>query len=200
MKIENTEVFGFRAALRGMRNPMNSWNKSDSVFLENGLLACIGEADNELAKKLIKAGTEHRKFLRFIHIQVDLTIPRYIWQELDTYKIATVRLSCSTMHKLGSKDLEESDFQDNYVLEQTKQELNACGNQYRITKNINLLRQMKQMLPEGFLQKATYDFNYENAINLYHQRKNHRMSEWSGEDGICKWIESLPMMKEWLNI
>lgn len=199
MKIENTTVTGFKAAIHGMRNPMNSWNKSDSIFNEDGTFV-IGTNDNELAKKLIKAGTEHRKFLRMIHIQCFFTLPRYIWTELDTYKVSTIRMSCSTMHKLGMTDLKEDDFQDKMVLGTTLDILNSLGKAYRENKNVKLLRKMKQILPEGFLQSADYDMNYETAINMYHQRKNHRMSEWSGENGICKWIESLPMMNEWLNL
>jgi hypothetical protein len=199
MKIENTEVFGFKAAIHGMRNPMNSWDKSDSFF--NNIREpyfIIGPNDNELAKKLIKAGPEHRKFLRMIHIQCFITIPRYIWQELDTYCISKVRMSCSTMHKLGMTDLIMQDFQDGVVLLETLRILNDLGEAYRTTKNVELLRQMKQLLPEGFLQSADYDMNYETAMNMYHQRKNHRMSEWSGKGGICEWIASLPMMNEWL--
>lgn len=205
MKIENTEVFGFKAALRGMRNPMNSWNKSDSEIFDdsfmypNGIFK-VGPKDNELAMSLIKAGTEHCKFLRLIHIQVDFTLPRYIWQELDTYKVATTRMSCSTMHKLGSQDLTYEDFQDGVVYEGVLGHINYLGDMYRKNKDLDTLRQMKQLLPEGFLQKATYDMNYQTAMLMYYQRKAHRMSEWSGENGICKWIESLPMMNEWLNI
>lgn len=205
MKIENTFVTGFEAAIHGMRNPMNSWDKSDSKiysdlsFYPNGIFS-IGPNDNKLAKKLIKAGTEHCKFLRLIHIQCFITIPRYIWQELDTYKIATVRMSCSTMHKLGITDLTEEDFQDGKVMMETLLKLNELGNLYRNNKDIELLREMKQILPEGFLQGADYDMNYQTAILIYNQRKNHRMSEWSGKDGICEWIKSLPMMNEWLFI
>jgi len=198
MKIENTEVFGFKAAIHGMRNPMNSWDKSDSKFYRDGTFD-IGEEDNKLAIKLIKAGRDHRKFLRLIHIQCFITIPRYIWQELDTYKVATVRVSCSTMHKLGSIPLEKTDFQDSTVLLDTLVRLNQLGESYRKEKDVNILREMKQILPEGFLQAADYDFNYETAFAIYNGRKTHRMSEWS-KDGICKWIESLPMMDKWLNI
>jgi len=199
MKIENVEVFGFRTAIHGMRNPMNSWDLSDSSFDSDGKI-WLGQKDNELALKLIKAGTEHRKFLRLIHIQCFLTLPRYIWQELDTYKISTVRMSCSTMHKLGSMDLTVEDFQDKNVIKEVLDELNELGAAYRIAKDVSVLREMKQILPEGFLQSADYDMTYETAMNIYYQRKNHRMSEWSGENGICKWIESLPLMNIWLKL
>ena len=223
MKIENTQVSNFKNAIHGMRNPMNSWDKSDSKeyiytdaiidpnfdigehlitnYIGNDAICIkIGEKDNELAKKLIRAGSEHRKFLRVIHISCFITIPRYIWQEMDTYKVATVRLSCSTMHKLGSTNLTEDDFQDKIVLPDVITHLNTLGEQYRKLKSVDTLRVMKQLLPEGFLQSADLDFNYETAMNMYHQRKDHRMSEWSGDNGICKWIESLPMMNEWLHL
>jgi hypothetical protein len=198
MKIELTEVTGWKAAIRGMRNPMDSWDKSDSGIHWPNNEFTIGPIDNELAKKLIKAGKEHRKFLRLIHISCDITIPRYIWQELDTYKVGTVRMSCGTMHRLGYKSLTPEDFQDNHILSETLECLNHVGELYRKDKLLEHLRFMKQILPENFLQKATYDMNYETAMNMYHQRKDHRMVEWSGEEGICEWIKSLPMMDEWL--
>lgn len=199
MKIENVELSGWNAAIRGMRNPMNSWGLSDTDLTQDASAFRLGEKDNNLACKLIKAGKDHRKFLRLIHISVDLTIPRYIWTELDTYKVSTTRVSCSTMHKLGSEPLCPSDFQDGMVLENTLYHINELANRYRDKKEVSVLRDMKQILPEGFLQKATYDMNYETAMAIYFGRKNHRMSEWS-EDGICDWIESLPMMNEWLKL
>lgn len=198
MKITETKVLNMDGAIHGMRNPMNSWDQSDSKY-ENGAFV-VGEKDNELAKKLIKAGTDHRKFLRQIFISVFIEVPRYIWTELDTYKVATVRNSCSTIHKLGSRNLTPCDFQDNLVMEEVLDRLNFLGEIYRKNKNVAILREMKQILPEGFLQGATYTMNYENAMNMYHSRKNHRMSEWSGPEGICEWIETLPMMSEWLKI
>lgn len=206
MKIENTRVFGMESAMHGMRNPMNSWCKGDSRWegsaeelKAGGGCFFVGEEDNRLAKKLIKAGSEHRKFLRQIHISCFITLPRYIWQEMDTYKVATVRNSCSTMHKLGFTDLTVDDFQDGVVLDQTLFQLNLWGKTYRETKDVQMLRAMKQILPEGFLQSADFDMNYETAMNMYAQRKDHRMSEWSGKGGICEWILSLPMMREWIN-
>lgn len=199
MKITNTKVYGFDNAIMGMRNPMNSWNKSDSG-LDSYDEFLIGNEDNKLAKRLIKAGLDHRKFLRQIFISAFIEVPRYIWTELDTYKINTVRNSCSTMHKLGTRNLTCDDFQDGIIIDIVLDRLNELSRLYREDKKISILREMKQILPEGFLQGATYTMNYENAMNMYHSRKNHRMSEWSGEDGICKWIESLPMMNEWLNL
>ena len=201
MKIERTKVLNMDEAIYGMRNPMNSWDKSDSkaIMIDGEFCFTVGENDNELAKKLIRAGTDHRKFMRQIFISCFITIPRYIWTELDTYKVGTVRNSCSTMHKLGSFDLTPEDFQDEVVNPSTLNTINSLGILYRQTKDVEVLRKMKQLLPEGFLQSATFTMNYENAYNMYHSRKNHRMSEWSGENGICEWIESLPMMKEWLH-
>lgn len=237
MKIENIEVYGFRRALFAMRNPMESWNKSDSKFEESSpfyppylgeesvarqeaiwdiskVLAAeypfIGPKDLELAKKLIKAGGDHRKFLRQIGIQLDITIPRCVWQELDTYKVSTVRNSCSTMHKLGSRDLEITDFQDEDISILTLTELNAMGYCYRnklpyidttngkIYAGVNLLHHLKLRLPEGFLQKATYTFNYEVAYRMYFSRKDHRMPEWSGSEGICEHLKKLPYFKEFI--
>ena len=198
MKIENTEISGFKAAIRGMRNPMNSWSLSDTDINQESSNFIFGEKDNELAKKLIKSGKDHRKFLRLIHVSVDLTLPRYIWTELDTYKVSTVRASCSTMHKLGSEPLVPSDFQDEKVLENTLYHINELAKRYRDKKEVSVLRDMKQILPEGFLQKATFDMSYETAMTIYFGRKNHRMTEWT--ESICPWIESLPMMAEWLKI
>jgi len=199
MKITNTKVYGFDNAIIGMRNPMNSWDKSDSGLDSYGEFL-MGNKDNKLAKKLIKAGSDHRKFLRQIFISAFIEVPRYIWTEFDTYKVNTVRNSCSTMHKLGARDLTCNDFQDGVVIDIVLDRLNELGRLYREDKKVSILREMKQILPEGFLQGATYTMNYENAMNMYHSRKNHRMSEWSGEGGICKWIENLPMMDEWLNL
>jgi hypothetical protein len=214
MKIENVEVYGWRAALRGMRNPMNSWNKSDSTFGEerltkdwdDGLVrvaedVVIGPSDMTLALSLIKGGGAHRKFLRQIQITWDISIPRMIWQELDTYKVATVRNSCSTMHKLGSRDLEPCDFQDyEEGLDRVHLDLvNRLGAAYRADKTPENLHRLKLRLPESFLQKATYSFSYETALKMWFDRKDHRMPEWSGSGGICKWITCLPYMQVFID-
>lgn len=205
MKISNTEVFGFRSALRAMRNPFASWAKSDSRFYgdsrgENIAFAIerpeIGPNDLKLALKLIKAGSEHRKFLRQIIIWADLTLPRYMWQEFDTYKVATVRNSCSTMHKLGHRSLVLSDFQDEAVPEETLTRLNTLGETYRDSKKqgFGTVRTMKQILPESFLQKSTYTMSYETALNMLLQRGSHRLPEWSGPSGVCEWLRKLPYL------
>lgn len=228
MKIENVEVYGFRSALRAMRNPMNSWDKSDSNFYQASetwqddtwdqlaTILCIerpevGPNDLKLATKLIKGGSEHRKFLRQIFIWMDITIPRYVWQELDTYKVATVRNSCSTMHKLDSRDLEQDDFEGG-IDDVTLNTLNLIGKEIRQMKALKgdecakkqipiHLRRLKQLLPEGFLQKATYTFNYETALSMYFQRRNHRLPEWNerNEGSICSFLRSLPYMEEFID-
>lgn len=229
MKIKNTEIYGLKSSFRAMRNPMNSWEKSDSEFgsakteekfvAEFRKIDCaeaplIGSEDLKLACKLIRGGSEHRKFLRQIMVWVDFTLPRYIWTELDTYKVATVRNSCSTMHKLGRQELTVEDFENRVVLPETLKELNAAGLAFREKSTFHplfvphlsasplegydIVRYMKAILPEGFLQKATMTFNYETLLSMYFQRKTHRLPEWSGANGICKWIECLPYMHEFI--
>jgi hypothetical protein len=218
MKIEEIEVFGFSAALRGMRNPLESWDKSDTIkqdklyYILSGKWTyvtegtSIGQKDLALACKLIKAGTEHRKFLRQIQIWCDMTLPRYIHTELDTYKIATVRNSCSTMHKLGTRDLTQDDFEKPLV-DQVLNVLNRIGREFRTAKEMKekdkvnrLRREYKNMLPEGFLQKSTFSMNYETALSMYFQRKNHRLPEWNikNPDSICSFIYSLPYMEQFI--
>jgi hypothetical protein len=220
MKIENAEVYGFRAAFRGLRNPYNSWDKSDSVFqytsnedwycngkeIETPEYPQIGPNDLTLACKLIKAGGEHRKFLRQIQITFDIQIPIYIWSEFDTYKVATVRNSCSTMHTLGLRDLTQDDFElgcdEDYL-----KKLNQYGEDFRNAKIIldskavsDIRQRYKNALPSGFLQKATYSMNYETALNMYFQRRNHRLPEWaeSNPESICSFLKSLPYMSEFI--
>lgn len=225
MKIENVEVYGFRAALRGMRNPMDSWDKGDTVFDYNETIQIasapasrefyygkitvpehpvLGPNDLKLACKLVEGGSEHRKFLRQIQVWFDITVPRYVWTELDTYKIATVRNSCSTMHKLGTRDLAQADFElpiPDYLLT----DLNKIGEEFRNAKvmkatvKMNELRhKYKNLLPEGFLQKATFTMNYETVLNMYHQRKNHRLPEWklSSPGSITSFLINLPFIPD----
>lgn len=231
MKIERVFVAGFEPALRGMRNPLESWDKSDTTYGPAAAQAreeaghsfdpeitCreqpfIGPNDMKLACKLIKAGSDHRKFMRQIMIWWDITIPRYLWQEVDTHKVATVRNSCSTMHKLGHRDLLPEDFQDSDVDPLTLQLQNAMGDCYRnkLTYTVDygnkvrdyagndLLVYMKRRLPEGFLQMATYSFSYETALNMYHARRGHRMPEWSAIGGICDWLLRLPYFSMFVN-
>ena len=185
IKIENVETFGFEGAIRGMRNPMNSWERSDRTNYDNNFNLIIGPNDMELMLKLTKAGTEHRKFLRMIHVQFDLTAPRYFWSEFDTYHFNT-KNSCSTMHKLLTKepitlDLFSYNKEDEGIMQSIVDKLNEIRLQY-IDKNCQnkneLLRRAKQLLPEGFYQKRTIDTNYEELMSMYFQRKSHRLIEW----------------------
>ena len=195
IKIENVEVAGLSTAIRGMRNPMDSWDKTDSGQGSNWYV--IGDADMELCKKLIKAGPEHRKFLRQIYVGFDITLPRYVWSEFDTYQWV-VKNSCSTMHKLFKKDqlitLEQFiyNYNDTDILIDTLTRLNRLSTEYFTATTQNkkdeLLRRAKAMLPEGFLQKRTVSTNYEQLRNIYHQRKNHRLPCWHK---ICGEIENL---------
>ena len=222
MKIENVHVYGFESALRGMRNPLESWKRGDSRFYLHNFLdgaghvaeyqklypstkiraseyPIVGPADLKLACKLIKAGGSHRKFLRQICVWWDITIPRYIWQELDTYKVATVRNSCSTMFTLGMRNLAPKDFEGEQVSTVVLDELNHRGAIMREGKRTaEQITAIKRALPEGFLQKATYSFNYETALKMVYDRWNHRMPEWSGPDGIVSVLTSLPYMNIFL--
>lgn len=204
IQITNTEVYGFRHSLRAMRNALESWERSDSntAIEAYGQYADIGPNDLALAIKLIKAGASHRKFLRSICVWCDINAPRYVWTEIDTYKIATVRNSCSTMHKLGHRDLTPDDFSEQDVIPEVLVELNKLGKLYRETKKYDFVKQMKRILPEGFMQLASYHTNYETLLNMFFQRRNHRLDEWRATDdntvSICNWIKSLPYMKEFL--
>ena len=218
IKITKTEVFGFDAAIRGMRNPMNSWYSSDSsncvadcakcthleeaIVDSRGICFYLGDADRELACKLVKAGSDHRKFMRMIHVQADVLAPLYWWKEYDTYKISTVANSCSTMHKIHARDFTIDDFSfencDSWVgnfCEQIVQTLNICRTKYLDTKDKKVWYQMIQLLPSSYNQKRTIDLNYETLYNIYHARKNHKLDEWHT---FCDWIEKLPYMKEFL--
>ena len=207
MKITNTEVYGFKAALRGMRNPMNSWHLQDSVpyYCMPDILwdaTLIGERDLDLAKRLIKAGNEHCKFLRQIQVWADFEMPLYWWSEFDTYKFNT-KNSCSTMHKLfnAKKEIELDDFvyskEDINTLNFIIMELNSLRKRYLETKDFNYVIRGKRLLPTSFKQKRTVNTNYAELINIYNQRKNHRLKE-EWQDVFCKWCEELPYFKQFL--
>jgi hypothetical protein len=208
ISIRNIEVFGFRHALRNMRNPKESWKRSDSkcVVHDRSLfgpggegewpwekygIECvegprIGPCDLKLLTDLARSGSEHRKVLRTIVVNVDIAIGRDLWQELNTYQIATVRNSCSTMHKLGHRDLTVADFQDGDVDQDYLERVNGLIRLYRASefKDTSVLRQLKHRLVEGFVQLSGFHFNYENALNMYFQREFHRMDEWSDQSEV----------------
>ena len=193
IKIENVEIYGWEAAIRGMRNPMNSWDRSDSTF-EDGL--DIGENDLNLMKNLVRAGSDHSKFMRMITVTLDITAPRYWWTELDTYKVGTVRNSCSTMHKIHEKEFTSDDFSceqllvgNNLIFDRIIDFLNEERKLYLETGDKIHWWQMIQFLPQSYNQRATVQLNYAVLRNMYHSRKDHKLDEWRK---FCKWIETLP--------
>ena len=214
MKFENTEVWGFKHAIRGMRNPLESWSKSDTFINGNCGTDCscencsqtegieIGERDLFLMQKLIKAGSEHRKFLRQIFVSVDITAPLYFFKELDTYKVGTVANSTSTMHKLASTPItidcfEMDDFTpfiDNFKIDLSWRTVVSYLEQlrqgYNETKDKRYWKELIRLLPESWLQKRTITMNYENILNMYRQRKNHKLTEWA--KSFCDWVKTLP--------
>lgn len=203
MKFANTGVWGFEHAIRGMRNPLNSWDKSDSYwdFPEHPDRYIIGENDLKLAQKLLKGGSEHSKFMRMIHVAVDIDMPRYWWSEADTYHFNS-KNSCSTMHKLLNNnnpitmDLFVVCEEDKEWWELTVDKLEKMRQEYKMENTTReskerLLVRAKRMLPEGFLQMRTFDTNYAELRNMYFQRRHHRLKEeWI--DIFCKWVKSLP--------
>lgn len=221
--IENIEINGLKAAIRGMRNPMNSWEKSDSRYcnthgpahcLDCKYLQCgcnaddgdiernyiIGPNDLKLAQNLIKSGTDHSKFMRMINVTMDINAPLYWWKEMDTYKIGTVRDSCSTMHKIHSKEFILNDFSHEHLLPHTEQwliqtiiTLNEYRDSYLKTKNKKYWWQLIQLLPASYNQRATWQANYQVLRNIYFSRRNHKLDEWYY---FCNMIESLPYGKE----
>lgn len=196
LKIENTEVMGWKAAIRGMRNPKNSWEKSDSIA------PFLGSNDRTLMMQLRNAGTDHRKFMRMIVVYVDITAPLYWWKEFDTYKVGTVANSCSTMHKIADKEFTLEDFSYDHLtvesitfgLEPVIDLLNKNRESYLQwigagEDKKNLWWQMIQLLPSSYNQRRTVMLNYEVLANMYKSRRNHKLDEWHT---FCDWIESLP--------
>lgn len=219
MKFENTEVYGFRSALRGMRNPMNSWDKSDSMFGNEECQVVIGENDMKLAHKLIRAGSEHRKFMRQIFVSVDITAPLYWWKEFDTYKVGTVANSTSTMHKLATTPIaldcfETDDYEDSimkyprdggvYLMQTVFIEfLEHIRKKYLETQDKKYWKELIRWLPESWLQTRTVTMSYENLLAMCSkgQRRYHKLNEWSGQDDNTKpnfisWARTLPYAQE----
>jgi hypothetical protein len=199
IKLERTNVMNLENAIRGARNPMNSWDRSDSYYDEHGNYV-LGENDLELAKRLAKAGSDHRKYLRQIFVSVDVTAPLYWWKEYDTYKVGTVANSCSTMHKIHAKKFEMDDFSHeklspgaNIALGTLVGFLEHCRQRYVETKSKQDWDDMIQLLPSSYNQMRTCTLNYENLLNIYYARRHHKLSEWHT---YCQWIETLPYFKE----
>lgn len=199
LTVNHTSVMNLENALRGARNPMNSWNRSDSAYNDKEIYI-LGENDLGLAMKLCRAGSDHRKFMRQILVSVDIDAPLYWWKEYDTYKVATVANSTSTMHKLHSKPFSFDDFSCDQMSEATKQkmgEIIAYLEELRIryveTKDKAVWYDMIQLLPSSYNQMRTCTLNYETLIHIYHARYNHKLEEWHC---FCDWIATLPYAKE----
>ena len=199
LTVRNTEVMNFKNAMRGARNPMNSWDRSDSYVDENGKYI-LGENDLSLAVRLRKAGSDHRKFLRQIFVSMDITAPMYWWKEFDTYKVGTVANSTSTMHKITSAPFSLSQFScdkmDGATLDVMKyviEELEKLRLRFLETKDKQIWYDIIQLLPSSYDQMRTCTLNYENLINIYHARKNHKLDEWHI---LCDHIRSLPYAEE----
>lgn len=221
MKFEQTQVMNFEGALRGMRNPLASWHKSDSKYdWAYGEVPAfvIGENDMGLAKRLIAGGTEHRKFLRQIMVSVDITAPLYWWKEFDTYKVGTTANSTSTMHKLASTPITKEcfemddyenveietlyygdtdevafDWHSNDFVDELIESLEQLRQKYNETKDKRYWKELVRWLPNGWLQTRTITMNYENLRSMYHQRKNHKLTEWHS---FCDWVKTLPYAQE----
>lgn len=213
IKIENIDVWGFKHAIRGMRNPLNSWYKSDSYCNWDSYAECknnikdfyknfyVGKNDLDLMKRLYKAGTEHRKYLRQIQVSMDIVAPLYWWKEFDTYKVGTTANSCSTMHKIQAKRFEPIDFSIEHI---KKDEfmgvfntilagLNVAREEYLKTKDKTYWWQMIQLLPTSYNQRRTITMNYENVVNIIHQRENHKLDEWRE---FVDELKTLPFIQE----
>ncbi len=222
IKVENIDVWGFEHAIRGMRNPMNSWDKSDSEWRwveddspinpdDPGMCFVVGDNDIDLMKRLFKAGTEHRKYLRQIFVSMDITAPLYWWKEFDTYKVGTVANSCSTMHKIAAKEFELDDFSHEHlfgdesamdvddpvgVLNIVIGALNKWRKIYLEQKDKDQWWQMIQLLPTSYNQKRTVTFNYENVFSIIRQRSGHKLDEWNEFVSLLKY---LPYVESLLN-
>lgn len=223
IKVENIEVWGFEHAIRGMRNPLNSWDKSDShrckwemtescdecgklsayddgVCLSDEEFYCVGDKDLDLMKRLFNAGTEHRKYLRQIFVSMDIVAPLYLWKEFDTYKVGTVSNSCSTMHKIGAKEFTVEDFSHEHLtdgamdaLSDLIDELNLQRNYWLDTKEKCYWWGMIQLLPSSYNQRRTVTMNYENVFAIIHQRTGHKLDEWNE---FVKVLKTLPYVMD----
>ena len=194
LKTEHEEVFNWAGAVRGMRNPLESWKNSDSFFIDR--FYCLGENDEKLMKKLVVAGSDHRKFLRQIMISVDITAPLYWWKEFDTYKIGTTANSTSTMHFIHKNEITLKAFSfdtEDSFLETLVEELERLRKLFITTKDKTYWRKLIQQLPSSFNQKRTVTLNYEVAYNIYFSRKKHKLTEWHT---LCNWIRSLQYFTE----
>ena len=207
IKVDNCDIWGFGSAIRGMRNPMNSWSRSDSeIYPGNEASNKIGKNDLDLMCRLYSAGSEHRKYLRQIMVSMDITAPLYWWKEFDTYKVGTTSNSCSTMHKIHAKEFTLDDFSHEHLytdilspycptemLKQKIEALNFWRRRYLETKDKSDWWQMIQLLPSSYNQKRTVTMNYENVMNMINQRQNHKLDEWRE---LVKTLKKLPYIED----
>ena len=205
IKIENIDVYGWEAAIRGMRNPKNSWDRSDSkyeMYVDGEWHYEIGENDLALMKNLSAAGNDHAKFLRMINVTMDITSPTFWWSEFDTYKVSTVRNSCSKMHKIHIKPFEYDDFthegcdEVEYAKKALEETILVCErlrNDFNRTQEKKYWRALIELLPEGFNMRATVQLNYAVLKNMYFARRNHKLDEWHT---FCDTVSTLPYFKE----
>lgn len=198
IKVEHIEVFNFEGAIRGLRNPLNSWSKSDSKWVEGEYK--IGKNDLDLMKRLFKTGTEHRKYLRQIFVSMDITAPLYLWKEFSTYKIGTVENSCSTMHRIAAKEFEPDDFSHEHLTDGANDalcelitELNLQRDLWNETKEKCYWWGMIQLLPSSYNQRRTVTMNYENVFTIIHQRTGHKLDEWNT---FVRVLKTLPYVKD----
>ena len=225
IKIENIQVFNIEGAIRGMRNPLNSWDRSDSMMCKGDFFQdckstckecprkddkfeddvfCVGSADLELMHKLYVAGPPHRKYLRQIFVCMDITAPTYLWSEIDTYKVGVTRNSCSFMHKGLSKEFSIEDFSRHYKDDYTTKlwkhvidELNRLRGLYNVTTDPNIFQEIRDLLPSGYNLRATVTCSYENIVNMIEWRSNHRLTEW--REFCNTMVNELPYLKEIIN-
>lgn len=209
IQIEKVDVWGFEHAVRGCRNPYNSWSKSDSHWdyvpsedegIDSKCVYVVGEADLDLMKRLYKAGSEHRKYLRQIFVSMDVNAPRYWWEQQSTYKIGTTSNSCSTMHTIHKKKFELDDFSHDHLgytsmsmLIDIVHDLNLLRGKYLDTKDKEYWYSMIQLLPQSYMQKRTITMNYENVVSIIKQRSGHKLTEWND---FVAFLEGLPYVKE----
>lgn len=195
IKLENREVYGWEAAIRGMRNPFNSWDKSTSISVSPEKF-WLCSADRQLMQNLISAGEPHSKFLRMITVTVDITAPLYWWKEFDTYKVGTISNSCSTMHSIHKRDFTLDDFSTDHLIPKMKEymdmtifTLNAWRRLFNETGDKECWWQMIQLLPSSYNQRRTIQLNYSVLRRMYFDRRNHKLDEWRA---FCEWIKTLP--------
>lgn len=199
ISIDKVSVMNFENAIRGARNPLNSWAKSDSYYEENGNYK-LGENDLSLARRLCRAGSDHRKFIRQIMVSADITAPLYWWKEYDTYKVGTVANSTSTMHKIHSKEFSLEDFSHDHMTQKSKEQLIKLI-EYMETVRLRFIQEGKkedwydliQLLPSSYHQMRTCTMNYETLLHIYYARKDHKLEEWHI---FCDWVKTLPYAKD----